>query len=207
MLSFLYHSAVVDRVKGIILDSPALDFEALIDDQAPRQIPAGVSLGGALTALAKFMAAHRFGIDYRAIDYLERVEALSVPVLLFHGSDDTRVPVWLSAPARGSAPRYRPVCGLRWRHTRGILESRPGAVRARRAPLPGRHGIARNQRNVIGCQSDGGEPDRSGPGGRNQLASTGIGITGRRGVERTDGQPLRTCRVWVQTDCSAETIG
>ena len=41
----------------------------------------------------------------------------------------------------------------------------------------------------------------------NQPASTGIGITGRRGVERTDGQPLRTCRVWVQTDCSAETIG
>ena len=31
------------------------------------------------------------------MDYLERVETLSVPVLLFHGSDDARVPVWLSA--------------------------------------------------------------------------------------------------------------
>ena len=60
VLSFLYHSAVVDRVKGVILDSPALDFEALIDDQATRQVPVGEPLRGALTAL----------------------------VLLFHGSDD-----------------------------------------------------------------------------------------------------------------------
>ena len=112
VLSFLYnlyHSAVVDSVKGVILDSPALDFEALIDDQAPRQVPVGEPLRGALTALAKFVAAHRFGIDYRAIDYLERVEALSVPVLLFHGSDDARVPVWLSdrlAEARPDIVQY-----------------------------------------------------------------------------------------------------
>ena len=109
VLSFLYNSAVVDRVKGIILDSPALDFEALIDAQATRQIPVGVPLRGALTALAKFVAAHRFGIDYRAMDYLERVEALSVPVLLFHGNDDTRVPVWLSdrlAEARPDIVEY-----------------------------------------------------------------------------------------------------
>ena len=32
VLSFLYHSAVADRVRGVILDSPALDFEALLDD-------------------------------------------------------------------------------------------------------------------------------------------------------------------------------
>ena len=96
VLSFLYHSAVADRVRGVILDSPDLDFEALIDDQAPRQVPVGEPLRGALTAMAKFVAAQRFGIAYRAMDYLERVESLSVPVLLSHGSDDTRVRVWLS---------------------------------------------------------------------------------------------------------------
>ena len=109
VLSFLYHSALADRVTGVILDSPALDFEALIDDGATRQVPVGEPLRGALTALAKFVAAQRFGIDYRAMDYLEPVDALSVPVLLFHGSDDTRVPVWLSdrlAEARPDIVQY-----------------------------------------------------------------------------------------------------
>ena len=109
VLSFLYHSAVGNRVKGVILDSPAVDLEALIDELAPRQIPAVVPFPGALTEFAKFLAAHRFGIDYRAIDYLERVEALTVPVLLLHGSADVRVPILLSdrlAEARPDIVEY-----------------------------------------------------------------------------------------------------
>ena len=108
-LSFLYNSALANRVKGVLLDSPALDFEWLVDDQATRQRPAGVPLPKALTALAKFLAARRFAIDYRAMDYLKRVEALSVPVLLFHGSADPRVPISLSdrlAEARPDIVEY-----------------------------------------------------------------------------------------------------
>ncbi len=82
-LSVLYHSALAHRLRGVLLESPALDLEALIDDQATRQRPAGVPLPGALTTLAQFLAARRFAIDYRAMDYLERAEALSAPVLLF----------------------------------------------------------------------------------------------------------------------------
>ena len=109
VLSFLYHSAMADRVSAVILDSPAIDFEALIDHGATRQIPGGERLRSALTDLAMYMAAHRFGIDYRAMDHLEHVEALMVPVLLFHGSEDARVPVWLSdrlAEARPDLVRY-----------------------------------------------------------------------------------------------------
>ena len=109
VLSFLYHSAIGNRVKGVILDSPAVDLEALIDELAPRQIPAGVPFPGALTELAKLLAVHRFGIDFRAMDYLERVDALSVPVLLFHGSADSRVPISLSerlAEARPDLVEY-----------------------------------------------------------------------------------------------------
>ena len=95
-VSFLYHSAVGDRVKGVVLDSPALDFEAVIDHGATRQIPGGEQLRNALTDLALLVAAQRFGVDYGTMDHLKRVEALSVPVLLFHGSSDARVPIWLS---------------------------------------------------------------------------------------------------------------
>ena len=30
----------------------------------------------------------RFGIDWRALDYLDRVDEIGVPVLLFHGEED-----------------------------------------------------------------------------------------------------------------------
>ena len=103
-LSFLYHSPIASRVKGVVLDSPALDFEAGIDAQAARQRPAGVPLPSALTALAKSLAALRFGIDYRAMNYLERAEALSAPVLLFHGSADSRVPISLSDRLAAARP-------------------------------------------------------------------------------------------------------
>ena len=109
VLSFLHHSAVADRVSAVVLDSPAIDFEALIDHGATRQIPGGEALRGALTDLAMYIAAQRFGIDYRTMDHLEGVAALSVPVLLFHGREDARVPVWLSdrlAEARPDLVRY-----------------------------------------------------------------------------------------------------
>ena len=109
VLSFLYHSAVADRVSAVVLDSPVVNLEALIDHGASRQIPVGEPLRSGLTDLAMYVAAQRFGIDYRTMDHLERVEALSVPVLLFHGSEDARVPVWLSnrlAEARPDLVRY-----------------------------------------------------------------------------------------------------
>ena len=109
VLSFLYHSAVADRVSAVVLDSPVLNFEALIDHGATRQIPVGEPLRSGLTDLAMLVAAQRFGIDYRTMDHLERMEALTVPVLLFHGSEDARVPVWLSdrlAEARPDIVRY-----------------------------------------------------------------------------------------------------
>ena len=109
VLSFLYHSAVADRVSAVVLDSPAIDFEALIDHGATRQIPGGELLRSALTDLAMYVAAQRLGIDYRTMNHLEGVAALSVPMLLFHGSEDARVPVWLSdrlAEARPDIVRY-----------------------------------------------------------------------------------------------------
>ena len=129
VLSFLYHSAVADRVSAVVLDSPALDFEALIDHGATRQIPVGEPLRSGLTDLAMYVAAHRFGIDYRTMDHLERVEDLTVPVLLFHGSEDARVPVWLSdrlAETRPDIVRYEVFDGAihvgAWNQDRGRYE-------------------------------------------------------------------------------------
>jgi pimeloyl-ACP methyl ester carboxylesterase len=95
--SFLHESAsfidgvtLTDRVRGLILDSPVLDLEAVIDAGAEdRGIPSP------LTAAAKWIAAMRFDVDWDALDQVERAVEFDpeLPILLFHGVEDTTVPV------------------------------------------------------------------------------------------------------------------
>ena len=94
--SFLYRSPDADRVRGVVLDAPALSLGDIIDFRGARERVFGVPLPGLLTGLAKSLSSLRFGIEYGAMDYLERAGQLSTPVLLFHGSDDLSVPASLS---------------------------------------------------------------------------------------------------------------
>ena len=104
VVSFLYNSVAASRVKGIILDGPVLNFDAVVDYGASQRYVFGVPLPGALTGLAKFLAALRFGVDFHKTNYLKRVDELSVPVLLFHGSEDLSVPESLSAQFKEARP-------------------------------------------------------------------------------------------------------
>ena len=88
VVSLLYRSPLAQRVRGIILDAPMLDINATIDLGARQRGAPGV-----LTALGKGIAAIRFDIDWDAFDYLQRIEEVSVPTLLFHGAADDRVPI------------------------------------------------------------------------------------------------------------------
>lgn len=109
VVSFLYNSPLANRVTGVILDSPALNLDALIDYGASQRRVAGMPLPGALTGLAKFLATLRFGIDFQSVDYLKRTQELAAPILLFHGGADTRVPISVSdqlAEARPDIVEY-----------------------------------------------------------------------------------------------------
>ena len=57
-----------------------------------------------LTPLAKTISSFRFGIDWAALNYLSGVEKISVPVLLFHGESDDKVPVSTSEILARSRP-------------------------------------------------------------------------------------------------------
>lgn len=85
--NFLIRSPFADRVVGAILDSPMLDFRATIDLGAERR-----GLPIFLAGVGKFVSSVRFGVDWAALDYLDRADELSVPILLFHGDGDTTVP-------------------------------------------------------------------------------------------------------------------
>ncbi|MDA2930374.1 lysophospholipase [Acidobacteria bacterium AH-259-O06] len=85
--NFLYQSRLAENVRGVILDAPMLNFNASIDLRA-RQRGLGLFI-----AVGKIIAGLRFGIDWKALDYLSRADKLAVPILLFHGDADTVVPV------------------------------------------------------------------------------------------------------------------
>jgi len=92
--SFLERSPLAARVAGVILDSPMLDFSRAVDHGASRQtLPlVGLPLPQSLTAVAKWIAGWRYGVDWGSLDYLDGVAKLRAPILLFQGTADKTVP-------------------------------------------------------------------------------------------------------------------
>ncbi|MDA1127954.1 MAG: alpha/beta fold hydrolase [Chloroflexi bacterium] len=97
--NFMYQSPLADQVVGVILDSPMLDPSATIDLAADNR-----NLPSFLTAIAKSISGVRFDIDWRKLDYLNRADEISVPILLFHGDADEKVPVSISERLAKSRP-------------------------------------------------------------------------------------------------------
>ena len=117
VVSFLYSSSLAETVRAVILDSPMLDFGAIVDHGASqRRMPVvGLPLPGVLTAVAKAISSYRFDIDWGKLDYLDRADELTVPVLLFQGDADDTVPVSTSdvlAEARPDIVQYVRVEGV-----------------------------------------------------------------------------------------------
>ena len=111
VMSFLYQSTLAERVRGVVLDSPMLEFGAIVDHGASqRSIPlVGLPLPGILTGVAKTLSSLRFDLGFEALDYLKRGDELAVPILLFHGDADDTVPVKTSdtlAKARPDIVEY-----------------------------------------------------------------------------------------------------
>lgn len=97
--SFLERSGLADMARAAILEAPMLDFGRTVDDQASREeLPVvGLPLPSSLTAVAKWMAGLRFGVDWGDLDYLAAADRLDVPILLIHGEEDEDVPIGTSA--------------------------------------------------------------------------------------------------------------
>ncbi len=91
--AFLRESPLAVRVKGVILDSPVLDFEAVVEFQAEdSRLPlVGLPLPVTLLNSAEFLAERRFGIDWGYTDYFPTRQP--GPTLLIHGDEDGVVPI------------------------------------------------------------------------------------------------------------------
>jgi uncharacterized protein len=104
--SFLLSSPLASRVRGVVLDAPALDLGTVIDRGADdRELPVlGTPVPPALTEVAKGIAGLRYHLDWGRLDYLERTGRLATPMLVFHQSGDPTVPVAMSEALAAARP-------------------------------------------------------------------------------------------------------
>jgi len=92
--AFLQRSELASQVHALVLDAPMLNFSATVDDNASREPLVGpITVPASLTAVAKWITARRFGVDWNALDYLSTPQIFDLPTLVFHGTDDTTVPI------------------------------------------------------------------------------------------------------------------
>lgn len=95
ILSFIYKNNL-DVVKGLVFDSPNIDFGETVDYNASqRDMPVlPMKVPSTLAEVAKFITSLRIGVNWKAIDYVEKAgTSLRVPVLVHHGTVDQTVPV------------------------------------------------------------------------------------------------------------------
>jgi uncharacterized protein len=104
--SFLLSSPLAARVRGVVLDAPALDLGEVIDNGATdRELPLlGAPVPPALTEVAKGIAGVRYDLDWSQLDYVDRAGRLKAPMLVFHQTGDPTVPAAISEALAAARP-------------------------------------------------------------------------------------------------------
>ncbi len=87
VLQALSRSPARGAVDALLLDSPVVDWRAVLEHHArARRIPRPVA------RLAMRVVEARIGLDFPSLDWVARADELDVPVLVFHGEGDPTVP-------------------------------------------------------------------------------------------------------------------
>lgn len=115
-MSFMFNRSL-DSVSGALMDSPNIDMGETVDYAATqRELPLiPVTVPPTLSAMAKFITSLRIGVNWKAIDYVNKADLIiKRPVLIHHGTEDLKVPISVSielAEARPDAVRLISVEG------------------------------------------------------------------------------------------------
>jgi alpha-beta hydrolase superfamily lysophospholipase len=112
----LLESPMAVQVDAVILDAPMLDLEATIDFAAEDEsLPLiGMPVPDSLVTVAKWIAGIRYDVSWSALDYIDRADEFTTPMLAFHGLEDDKVPTTISEElyeARPDLVTYVPVDG------------------------------------------------------------------------------------------------
>lgn len=84
----MQRSPLGKRVRGVVLDAPALDWKSIFAFNSEQ-----MGLPGFLALPVDWAIDARIDPNWNSLNALQHADAFTLPVLLFHGIDDTVVPI------------------------------------------------------------------------------------------------------------------
>ena len=93
-----------DVVRGLILEAPVADLREIVRLRSGEALPIGGVIGDSILAVGRLFVTLRTGLDFDSVDYVERATELDTPILLFHGTDDPKVPFEISENLTAARP-------------------------------------------------------------------------------------------------------
>lgn len=98
---FMQSSALAPRVAGLVLDAPALDWEAIFEHGAEE-----MGMSAIATVPLKLAISARIDVDWDVVDATRHPEAFQLPILLFHGLEDDLTPIEVSEEFAAELPGH-----------------------------------------------------------------------------------------------------
>jgi uncharacterized protein len=98
---FMQRSPLAPRVAGLVLDAPALDWQAILSFNATE-----MGLPGFSAKPVEWAIGARIDAAWDELNALQHSDAFQLPILLFHGSEDDVVPISTSEDFAGELPRW-----------------------------------------------------------------------------------------------------
>lgn len=98
---FMEHSPLAADVSGLVLDSPALDWKAILSFNATE-----MGLPSFAADPVEWMIDARIDPDWNSLDALQHPGDFHLPILLFHGTEDKLVPIATSNRFAAELPRW-----------------------------------------------------------------------------------------------------
>ena len=93
-----------DVVRGLVLEAPVADLREIVRLRSGEALPIGGPIGDSFLAVGRWFVSLRTGLDFDAVDYVDRAPELDVPVLLLHGTEDPKVPMEISENLASARP-------------------------------------------------------------------------------------------------------
>jgi alpha-beta hydrolase superfamily lysophospholipase len=98
---FIERSPLADRVAGLVLDAPALDWKAILSFNATK-----MGFPSLAAMPVEWAISTRIDADWDSLDALQHPEDFQLPILLFHGTEDDVVPISTSDDFAAMLPRW-----------------------------------------------------------------------------------------------------